>query len=62
MDVGRGGQSGHINISFGDQCNRLTGNINRVFLQIFGSNSCFLNMSVNLEIMFYFFERVIRRK
>lgn len=23
-----------------------------MYLQIFGSNSCFLNMSVNLEIMF----------
>lgn len=61
MDVGRGGQSGHINIiSFGDQCNRLTGNINRMYLQIFGSS--FLNMPVNLETMFYLFKRVLRRK
>lgn len=33
MDVGRDGQNGHINIaSFGDLCNRLTGNVNRMSL------------------------------
>lgn len=62
MDIGRGGVRGDTNISFGDQCNRLTENINRVYLQIFGSNSCFLNMSVNLEIMIYLFKRALRRK
>jgi len=32
VDVGRDGRGGHRNISFVDQCNRLTGNIDRMFL------------------------------
>lgn len=33
MDVGRDEQNGHMNnFSFGDQCNGLTGNVNRMSL------------------------------